>query len=321
MNQWMVGIAITLTIHCSVPPASAAVVYRGLQNVAIPTDFSGVYLNLDNGTTSPVEFTGWDINPFFGGVGVGNSAAFQPARTGTANSDPIIALGAGANVGGSLFFSTGQGGSEGHLGVGAMKFGIGQEAYLGFRFNTDANGGPYYGWMRVIFTANTPGGVVKDWAFETGGLGIQTGNVLQAAPVAGVSVVTLTGGLGQSSTLGSVVASVGVGNVTGIVKTGAGTWTIPGPQTFARLTNSDGITNLNVLLPSANIESNGGTLNINTSQTLASLAIGMGGVVALSESAPAFFPIAVAPSKGVPEPGSVALVFGGMMMLFSRHRR
>ena len=196
-------------IYGSAPPARAAVVYHGLQNIVIPTDFAGVYLNIDTGVTNSVEFPGWDINPFFGGFAVGNSPAFQPARTGTANSDPIIALGAGATVNGSLLFSTGQGGSETHLGASANRFGIGQEAYLGFRFTTDGNAGPYYGWVRVVFTANTPGGVLKDWAYETGGTAIQTANVLQAAPQAGISVVTLSGGLGQKSTLGSVIANVG----------------------------------------------------------------------------------------------------------------
>lgn len=321
MNRRLIGIAVALMIHGSTLSVSAAVIYRGLQNIAIPTDFSGVYLNLDNGSTSAVEFTGWDINPFFGGVGVGNSAAFQPARTGSANSDRIIALGAGATVSNRLLFSVGQGGSDTHLGAGPTRFGIGQEAYIGFRFNTDANAGPYYGWMRVVFTANTPGGVIKDWAYETGGTATQTGNVLQAAPVAGVSIVTLSGGLGQSSTLGSVVANLGVGNVTGIAKTGAGTWTIAGPQTFASLTTSDGITNLNVSLPHANIDSNGGTLNINTSQTLAALNIGMGGVVTLSGSASDFSADAGSLSHTVPEPGSGVFCFGGLMVLLLRYRR
>ena len=321
MNGRLLVIAVALTIHRSAPSVGAAVIYRGLQNIAIPTDFTGVYLNIDNGTTGFAEFTGWDINPFFGGVGVSNSAAFQPARTGTANGDRIIALGAGATVNSSLLYSTGEGGSAGHLGVGARFFGIGQEAYLGFRFTTDGNAGPYYGWMRVVFTANTPGGIIKDWTYENGGTAIQTGNVLQAPPVSGVSTVTLSGGAGQNSTLGSVTANVGVGNVTGIAKTGAGTWTLAGPQTYARLTTSDGITNLSVSLPNTTIDCNGGTLNINTSQTLAALNIGAGGVVAITGTAPAFAANDEGMAQTVPEPGSAALLFGGLMVLLPQSRR
>ena len=192
---------------------------------------------------------------------------------------------------------------------------------MGFRFTTDGSAGPYYGWMRVVFTANTPGGVIKDWAYENGGTAIQTANVLQTAAVSGVSTVTLSGGAGQNSTLGSVVANVGVGNVTGIAKTGAGTWTLAGPQTYARLTTSDGVTNLNVSLPSATIDSNGGTLNINASQTLAALNIGMGGVVAVSGAGPAFAEESASSVQTVPEPGSAALFFGGLMALLAPPRR
>src|SRR5205823_53427 len=69
------------------PPPTSNVIYSGFQNIAIPTGFTGVYINIDNGSTAFAQFTGWDINPFFGGVGVGNSPAFQPARTGTGNQD------------------------------------------------------------------------------------------------------------------------------------------------------------------------------------------------------------------------------------------
>ena len=338
------GIIVALTIQQAAPFASGAVIYRGLQNIAIPTDFAGVYLNIDDGTANSVEFTGWDINPFFGGVGVGNSPAFQPARTGTANSDPIIALGAGASVGGSLLYSTGQGGSEGHLGAGSSRFGIGQEAYLGFRFTTDGNIGPLFGWMRVVFTANTPGGLVKDWAYESDGSSIRTGNVLQAAPLAGVSVVTLSGEAGQNSTLGPLLTNVGIGNVISVVKTGAGIWTLSGAPNYSSLTTNDGVTNLNVSLINATITANGGTLNVNADatnstvnannagtvsfragQTLAGLNIGAGGVAELADPTSSVVLEGAdlrvtSPLQGVPEPVAIALLLGGFAALFS-HRR
>ena len=319
------GIIVVLTMQIATSAASAAVIYRGLQNIAIPTNFTGVYLNIDNGATGSAEFNGWDINPFFGGVGVGNSPAFQPARIDTSNGDPIVALGAGATVNASLPFSTGYGGSEDHLGAGSDLFGIGQEAYLGFRFTTDGNTGPFFGWMRVVFTANTTGGVIKDWAYETSGTSIQTGNVLQTAPAFGVSIVTLSGGAGQNSTLGSVVANVGVGNTIGIVKTGAGTWILAGPQPYSSLTVSEGITNLNVSLAGATINSSGGTLNVNADQSIAALNIGAGGVVALTGVGSAFAfedgeLVAGNGTQPVPEPGGTALVLGGFLLVFSRTR-
>lgn len=216
--------------------ATSDVVYFGLQNIAIPTNFAGVYINVDQGTTAFAEFTGWDINPFFGGTAVASSPSFLPARTGTGNEDAIVALAAGAMVDGSLNFSTGYGGSQTHMGGGMNQFQPGQEAYLGFKFTTDANDGPHYGWMRVVF-GNT-GGVVKDWAYENGTSGanpaaIQTGNILQAAPVSGVSIVTVTGT--GASTLGSALNNVS-GGVTALTKNGSGSWTMAGTKTYTGAT-------------------------------------------------------------------------------------
>ena len=156
-------------------PTSAAVIYSGLQNIAIPTDFTGIYINLDNAATGTSPMSGWDFNPFFGGAGAANSAAFQPARTGSDNDDPAILLTNGDLVSNALNFSTGFGGfgdPVSHLGGGPDQFGVGQEGYLGFLFTADASTGPYYGWMRVAFTNNAPGGIIMDWAYDNTGSAI-----------------------------------------------------------------------------------------------------------------------------------------------------
>ncbi len=158
-------------------PAPAAIIYSGLQNIAIPTDFDGVYLDIDTGAFSTSTITGWDINPFFGGSAIGNSADFQPARLGTNNDDPILRLHYGDIVGGSLFYSTGEGGSGdpvSHLGSAYNQFDPGTEGYLGFKFTTNAAAGPYYGWMRVVLTNDTAGGLIKDWAWDDTGAPIHT---------------------------------------------------------------------------------------------------------------------------------------------------
>lgn len=319
-----IGIVIAAFIHCAKPLASGEVIYRGLQDIAIPTNFDGVYLNIDDGTTSAVEFTGWDINPFFGGVGVGNSGSFQPARTGGTNESSILALTFGTSVGGNLTFSSGPGGSESHLGFGANQFGIGQEAYLGFQFSTDGNGGPYYGWMRVIFTANLSGGIIQDWAYETTGLATSTGNVLQAAPVAGVSAVTLSGGAGQNATLGPLTG----GFALAILKTGGGTWNLSEPANYSSLTTSGGVTHVQTSLTDAAVTAgSNSTINFEVSQTLTELHIADGGVVGIEDvnisSAP---PLSVAAPfakivTNIPEPGSAALVANAFAMMAARFRR
>lgn len=239
------------------PVVTADVLYFGLQNIPIPTNFDGVYLNIDTGGTAFAESAGWDMNPAFGGAYVYNDESFQPARTGTGNEDAIIALGTGATVNASLNYSTGFGASNTHLGNGANQFSPGQEAYVGFSFTTDANAGPHFGWARVVFTANEPGGVIKDWAYETSAPGgtptpIRTGNIVQAAPGGGVSVVTLTCELGEVVTLGSTLSTPG-GAVTSLVKTGAGTWSISGIQTY---TGETSVTGGTLLMGASNVIAN-----------------------------------------------------------------
>lgn len=156
-------------------PAHSAVIYSGLQNIAIPTGFSGIYINLDNAATSTSTITGWDINPFFGGAGFANSSAFQPARLASGNLDPALRLNLGDVVGAALTYSSGFGGSGdpiSHLGGAANQFVVGGEGYVGFRFITDAASGPFYGWIRVAFTNNTSGGLIKDWAYDDTGAAI-----------------------------------------------------------------------------------------------------------------------------------------------------
>ncbi|WP_395739111.1 hypothetical protein [Prosthecobacter sp.] len=176
--------------------AQAAVIYSGLQNLAIPTTFDGVYVNLDNASTSSSAITGWDINPFFGGAGLANSAAFQPARTGTGSTDPVVNFSAGDLISGGLFYASGFGGSgdpASHLGTGTGQFAVGQEGYLGFRFTTDASAGPYYGWMRVIFTNNSAGGLIEDWSYDNTGAPISI--PASAAPEPGRGLLLLCAGI------------------------------------------------------------------------------------------------------------------------------
>lgn len=168
-------LALVFVLPVFHPAAHAAVIYSGLQNIAIPATFDGVYINIDNAATSSSTITGWDINPFFGGAGIANSSAFQPARTGTGNSDPIVNLNGGDIVGSTLNFSSGFGGSGdpvSHLGTGPGQFAPGHEGYIGFRFYTDSSSGPYYGWMRVILTANSSGGLIEDWSYDDSGSAI-----------------------------------------------------------------------------------------------------------------------------------------------------
>lgn len=198
-------------------PATAATFYSNFQNIPIPTDFTGVTVNVADGT----------LNPFFGGVGVANNDLLQPLRAGTGNLDTLLNLAVGTTIdAGSLYLSTGYGGSMDHLG---STFTAGQEGYVGFMLN-----GTSPGWMRVVFTANTGGAVVKDWAYDTGG-SIAVGRIQQSATSGGAQTVTLSPATGEAFTLGSQITDTG-GNTNSVVKTGGGTVTLTGTNSYGGAT-------------------------------------------------------------------------------------
>ncbi len=249
-------------------PASADVIYSNLRNITIPTNFSGVYLNLETGswnTNINSPQAGWDLNPFFGGSVLWNSPTFQPVRTGTGEMDAVVNVAAGSTVGSGSTYSTfvqGSGGenpgdpgygiSETHMGAGVGQFVSGTEGYLGFRLN-----GSDYGYMRVVLTNNGSGAVIKDWAYDTSGASVVVGGIRQV----GQDVI-----LSSGFTLGSAV--VNSGGTTNLVKTGAGTNILGATSTYTGTTTvNEGklLITGNLANTSAVIVNDGGTLGGNGS--------------------------------------------------------
>jgi autotransporter-associated beta strand protein len=206
-------VAITLAA-----PAFGETIYSNLQDIAIPTDFTGVTLNLEGGT----------INPFFGGVGVANNDLLQPVRSGSGQLDTILNLSIGSVIDAGDVYATGYGGSQTHLGT---TFTAGQEGIIGFQLN-----GTDYGWMRVVFTGNEAGAVIKDWAYDDSGMPMVVGRVNQSAADAGTQLVTLSPGTGESFALGSLISDTG-GNVNSVLKTGAGTTILTQSNTYTGTTS------------------------------------------------------------------------------------
>ncbi len=187
--------------------ASAAIVYSGAQNIAITQDFEGVFINVTNFQSGQSANSSWDLNPFFGGLGIANSPDFQPVRIGTGNEDSILSLALGTSIGSSSTFSSGWGGSgaeddSGHVGPGASQFTAGQTGYMGFKLIRDDT--VNYGWMRVILTQNGDTGSIVDWAYDTSGDSILSGSVtdLGAAPLVRTA--------GTSDTLSASEAGTGI---------------------------------------------------------------------------------------------------------------
>lgn len=168
-------------LFCLSSAAPAAVIYSGVKNIPIPTTFNGIYLDLDSGTTSAAPFTGWDLNPFFGGTAMANSPSFQPVRAAASNVAAYLNVPYDALIDGANLYASGFGGSgqnpNFHFGTNAGQFQDAAQGYLGFRFTTNSAAGPYYGWMRVILTNNSAGAVIEDWAFDDTGAGIRAGTL------------------------------------------------------------------------------------------------------------------------------------------------
>jgi hypothetical protein len=157
--------------------AGAAIVYSGPMDIPIPTNFDGVFIDLDGMISGSSAFAGWDINPFFGGSVIATSIAFHPVADSAVSTGTILSLAEGTVVNGSLTYAASPGGSSTHIGPSLTQFAEAVESYIGFQFTPNESAVPNFGWIRIVVTANNPGGVVKDWAYETSGDSIPVGAV------------------------------------------------------------------------------------------------------------------------------------------------
>ena len=158
------------------PEAQGAVVYSGVQNLALPAVGGGqLYLNIVSGATASAAagLADWDIAPYGGGVTNQSSYALFTVANGLNSAN----LAPGTLINGSSTFFAGTGG------VQTVDIADGTTGTIGFKFNpasTDgftpgANGTPTnFGWFRLSVDT-VGGGKIVDWAYEsTPGVGITT---------------------------------------------------------------------------------------------------------------------------------------------------
>jgi autotransporter-associated beta strand protein len=248
------GVLLVLSALLLRPEAARAeIVFSGQKDIAIPTNFDGVYINISNGQSGSSPVSGWDLNPFFGGLFIANSPNFQPVRSGEGSEDAIVRLAATSVIGGSSTFSSDWGGSgaeggQGHLGTNPSQFADGKAGYMGFKLLSGA-GAPVYGWMSVVFTENGNNGMIRSWAYENNSTigSIKVGATGEAgqrvvsgelAPVtantAGDSILMEAGGkltfqeVGQQGSFSGKIEGAGE-----IVINGAGGLRLNGSNTFS----------------------------------------------------------------------------------------
>lgn len=150
--------------------ASAAVIYSGVQDVAAPFGFDGVYVNVVTNSTSLTEPGTWTtapwINPFWGGTVIGSNDQLRPSViAGTAGAEQIVNHAFGSEIGSTTYFASDYNGSETHIGVASWQFQLDTAGYIGFTF--DLAGDTHYGWMRVTPGSGGGAGIVHDWAYNS----------------------------------------------------------------------------------------------------------------------------------------------------------
>ena len=106
-----------------------------------------------------------------------------------ATSDAAIIYSGLQNI--SISSASGFAGSSKHIGLGPDQFISGDDGYIGFRFFTNANDGPYYGWMRLNLSNAVADGFIRDWAYDDSGASISVGAVPETSSILAVIVGSL----------------------------------------------------------------------------------------------------------------------------------
>ncbi|MEO0796407.1 MAG: hypothetical protein AAFX93_14655 [Verrucomicrobiota bacterium] len=155
---------------------AALVTIKPSSPIAIPADFDGVFLDFagDLSTVNVSNSTppSFDLNFFFGGLGIVDGASMELVRTGIGG--PAAELGAGATVSVASTFDAAlsvSGGPVGdpfaHVGTGPDQFKPNSFGYLGFAYDPASSGTPTYGFFQVIFTDGSGPGAITAWRFQS----------------------------------------------------------------------------------------------------------------------------------------------------------
>ena len=138
----------------AVQEAQASIVYSGVLNTNIPANFTGIYLNMENGAVGNSNaLPGWDLNPWVTG---GNWVLFPAGGNGIVGA---------ANAATNLTSGTLIDAASSYITGSTISLPNGSPALIGIKFTT-ADASTHFGWLRIT-TANgaTPGTLV-DYAWE-----------------------------------------------------------------------------------------------------------------------------------------------------------
>jgi hypothetical protein len=148
--------------------ASASVIYHGDKNISIPQTFTGIYLDLTNGSLQSSEPGTWAssawVNPFFGGLSIGGSDHFRMNIDSSTNK--ALSLAVGTVINSARTYAAGESGSQGHVGSAPGQFQLRASQLIGFAMQAGPSNPACYGWLRLIID-NRGAGTIQDWAYES----------------------------------------------------------------------------------------------------------------------------------------------------------
>ena len=167
------------------PAAHSAIIYSGVQNIAVPQTFAGVYVNILSKAASfsqPGDFeTAPWINLDFGGIDISNGNALRPVIVAP---DRVVNLTTAQTVGSPSNLPVGGSFSSTHTGPAANQFQLLTVGYAGYGFSPTVGAPVQYGWARIT-VSNTGSGTLHEWAYESvAGTAIQVGAVPEPAGAA-----------------------------------------------------------------------------------------------------------------------------------------
>lgn len=192
-------------------PASAAVVFVDLHNVAIPFEdteglegYEGIYINILTGATAtvlPGDFnTAPWLNLFLGGTAIANSDFLRPWAS-QAPGDYVpgedghyfLNLAQGSVIDENGLFVPGESVSIGHVGAAPDQFTSGNAGFLAFAYKTSGGGDDAYGWLSFTPNVNGPGFSVDLAYSDSPGEAITVGAIPEPSVYAALAGVLALG--------------------------------------------------------------------------------------------------------------------------------
>ncbi len=199
VGKHLAACAVITATAAAAPQAHAAIVYWNVNQV-IPDTINGLYVRIDNQTTSTGDgstLPGWDVNPYssFGGS---NDLSFYGASDGNRPPSTYVRQ-QGSGGPSSLPFGTTIGETSDFvlnttvvidgLGTTANGWSLNSLNYFGFRFNPGSTPGVVrYGWGSIQVGASAGTRTLVDIAWEDSGASInvgQTADVPSPLPLLG----------------------------------------------------------------------------------------------------------------------------------------